>query len=59
MLAIKAIWTSKKKLSCRATTKIYDVPESTLRSRMNGCTLLSERRPIVQLLTELEEEVLV
>jgi helix-turn-helix, Psq domain len=59
ILAIEAIRTSKKKLSCRATIKIYDVPESTLRSRMNGRTPLSERRPIVQLLTELEEEVLV
>jgi hypothetical protein len=38
--------------------KVYNVPRSTLRDRMNGRTTLSERRPPAQKLTELEESVL-
>ena len=58
ILAIEAIRTSKN-LSRRAAAKIYQVPESTLRSRMNGHTSLCERRPANHKLTELEEEVIV
>ncbi len=46
-------------MSRRATTKLYNIPESTLRSRMNSYTTLHERRPTNHNLTELEETVLV
>ncbi len=58
ILAIEAIRTSKK-LSRRKAAKIYEVPESTLRDRMNGRTTVPERRPAAQNLTELEEGVIV
>ena len=58
ILAIEAIWTSKK-LSRRKATKIYEVPESTLRLRMNGSAPLSERRLAAQNLTELEEQIII
>jgi len=57
ILAIEAIRTSKK-LSRRSAAKIYKVPESTLRLRMNGHTSLHERRPASHKLTNLEEEVI-
>ncbi len=59
ILAIEAIRTSKKKMSCRAAAKLYNIPESTLQSRMNGHTTLHERQPTNYNLTELEEIVLV
>jgi len=58
ILAIEAIRTSKN-LSRRAAAKIYNVPETTLRDRMNGHTSIANRRPAVQKLTELEENVIV
>ena len=58
ILAIEAIQTSKK-LSRRKAAKIYNVPESSLRLRMNGSISLSERRPAVQKMTKLEEDVIV
>ena len=58
ILAIEAIRTSKK-LSCRNAAKIYNVPESTLRDRMNGRTTLPERRPGNTNLSNLEEQVIV
>ena len=58
ILAIEAIQSSQK-LSRRAAAKIYNVPEATLRHRMNGRTTMTERRPAVQKLTEIEEEVVV
>ena len=58
ILAIEAIQSSKK-LSRRAAARFYNVPESTIRDRMNGVTHIAERRPAVQLLTEIEEEVIV
>jgi transcriptional regulator with XRE-family HTH domain len=58
ILAIEAIRTSKK-LSRRKAAKIYEVPESTLRDRINGRTTVPERRPAAQNLTELEEGVIV
>ena len=58
ILAIEAMRASKK-LTRRAAAKIYNVPETTLRRRMNGQTALDDRRPASQKLTELEEEVIV
>jgi hypothetical protein len=57
ILAIEAIRTTKKHTRLRAA-KIYNVPYSTLTGRMNGRTDIRERRPAVQKLTELEEEVI-
>src|SRR3984957_11195412 len=56
ILAIEAIRMSKK-LSRREAAKLYNVPESSLRLRMNGHSTLRERRPAAQKLTKLEEEV--
>ena len=58
ILAMEAI-KSLKKISLRAAAKLYDVPKTTLQDRMNGRTTIAERRPAVQLLTEIEEEVIV
>ncbi len=58
ILAIEAIRTSKK-LSRRKAAKIYEVPESTLRDRINGRTTVPKRRLVAQNLTELEEGVIV
>jgi transposase len=58
IIAIEAIRTSKN-LSCRAAAKIYQVPESTLRDRINGRAPISERRLGASKLTELEEDVIV
>jgi hypothetical protein len=54
ILAIEAIRISKK-LSRRKAATIYEVPESTLRLRINGHTSIRNRRPAAQNLTELEE----
>jgi hypothetical protein len=59
LLAIKAIQTSKQKLSRRAAAKIYTVPESTLRLRMNSATPINEYRPKVYKLTAAEEETII
>lgn len=59
LLAIEAIQTSRQKLSRRKAAKIYTVPYSTLTTRMNGATPISERRPKVQNLTEAEEEIII
>ena len=58
ILAIEAIRTSKK-LSRRSATKIYKVPETTLRHRMTGLTARNETRPNRQKLSELEEGVII
>ena len=58
ILAIEAIRTSRK-LSRRAAAKIYDVPESTLRHRINGRTPKADSRPATQNLAEIEEDVIV
>jgi hypothetical protein len=58
ILAIEAIRISKK-LSRRQAAKIYNIPRSTLTDRINGHTLIRDRRLVVQNLTELEEEVIV
>ena len=38
---------------------LYNVPEVTLHTKMNGATPIAERRPANQLLTEIEDEVIV
>jgi hypothetical protein len=58
ILAIEAIRTSKN-LSRRKAAKLYRVPESSLRLRMNGHLSLLERRPANIKLSKLEEEVIV
>ncbi len=57
ILAIKAIRSSKK-LSRRKATKIYKVPETTLRDRIASRTPRDETRPNRYKLTLLEEEVI-
>ena len=46
-------------LSRRHTARIYDVPEATLRDRMNGKTPKPELRPVAYRLTAIEEEAVV
>jgi hypothetical protein len=58
VMAIKAL-ESDKKLSVRKAAQIYDVPEATLRYRINGRVLKAEIQSKSQLLSKLEEEVLV
>ncbi len=58
ILAIEAIRISKK-LSRRKAARIYKVPESLLRLRINGHLPLPERRPANLNLSKLEEEVIV
>jgi hypothetical protein len=57
-LAIEAI-RHDKKVSCRNAAKIYDVPEPTLRARMNGRTSRRDYRNPAHRLTALEEEAIV
>ena len=58
ILAIEAIRSSKN-LSRRSAAKIYRVPETTLRRRINGQLYLPERRTASLKLTKLEEEVII
>jgi hypothetical protein len=57
-LAIEAI-KKFENLSGRAAAKLYNIPKTTLRNRMNGATPLAERRPGTQPLILVEEEVIV
>jgi hypothetical protein len=57
ILAIEAIRSSRK-LSRRSAAKIYKVPETTLRRRMNGQLYLPERQTATLKLTKLEEETI-
>lgn len=57
VMAIEAIRTTKK-MSRRRAAKLYNIPESTLRDRINGRPTISEYRPKNHKLTELEEQVL-
>ena len=36
IMAMEAIQSSNRKISCRKAVKIYNVPEPTLRARMTG-----------------------
>src|SRR3954471_12030060 len=56
ILAINTLQSSKK-LSRRQASKIYNVPETTLRCRMNGRVLKRESRPIAYQLIIEEEQV--
>ena len=56
ILTIEAI-TSSQNLSRRVTAMLYNVPEVTLHTKMNGATPIAERRLANQLLTEIEVEV--
>ena len=58
ILAIEAIRTTKK-LSRRHAAKIYNVPETTLRDRMNGVTPKAVSYHGRSNLTKIEEEVIV
>ena len=57
-LAIQAMQRDQT-LSRRHTARIYDVPEATLRDRMNGKTPKPELRPAAHRLTATEEEAVV
>jgi hypothetical protein len=57
ILAIKAIRSSKR-LSCAKATKIYNILYFTFTDKINGRTPRQEYRPLMQKLTELEEEVI-
>jgi hypothetical protein len=57
ILAIEAI-RSPKRLSRAKAAKIYNILYSTLTDRINGRTPRQELRPLMQKLTELEEEVI-
>jgi hypothetical protein len=58
ILAIEAIRISKK-LSCRKATKIYEVPETTLRDRIAGRTPRNETPANNLNLNKLEEQIIV
>lgn len=58
ILAIEAIRSSKK-LSRRKAAKLYNVPESTLRTRMNGIPSKANARNASLLLTEIEEKAII
>jgi hypothetical protein len=58
ILAIEAIRTTKK-LSRRRAAKIYSVPETSLRDRINGITPKAEKRNARHNLTLSEEEAIV
>ena len=46
-------------MSCRSATKIYKVPESTLRDRMTSRTPRRELKANRHMMTEVDEEVLI
>ena len=58
ILAIQAI-ENNKNLSCRQAAKIYEIPEATLRHRMNGRTSKPDSRNARRKLTNSEEDAIV
>ena len=58
LLVIQAIRTNQE-MSIRCATKTYDVPQTTLRDRMKGCTPKAEERKAQHNLTLTEEETFV
>ncbi|KFZ18714.1 hypothetical protein V502_03982, partial [Pseudogymnoascus sp. VKM F-4520 (FW-2644)] len=58
LLAIQALQTTQN-LSVQKAAKLYNVPETSLRTRIKGRKPMAERWPKVQLLDELEEKALV
>ena len=57
-LAIQAIRTNQE-MSIRRAVKTYDVPQTTLRDRMKGCTPKTEERKVQHNLILTEEEMFV
>ncbi len=57
-MAIEALQTMKK-MSCRRTTKLYNIPQSILYNRINGRPPRLNIRPNYHKLTNLEEIVIV
>jgi len=57
-LALKTI-RNNDKLSLRATAKLYDIPESTLRSRRAGISARRDTTPNSRRLTDSEEKAIV
>jgi hypothetical protein len=47
------------KLNIYKTSQLYDMPEATLHYRLNGRTSKAESQPMTQLLSKLEEQVLI
>ena len=58
VLAIEALRCNQK-LTIHKAAQIYDVPDTTLRSRINGRQARAETKLNIRLLDELEEEVLI
>jgi hypothetical protein len=58
VMAIRAL-ESDQKLRIHKAAQIYDVPDATLRHRINGRAPKTEIRPKNRLLSELEEEVII
>jgi helix-turn-helix, Psq domain len=58
-MAMEAIQTSKRKLSCRKAARIYNVPEPILHTRIASRPSRSDYRPKAQNLTKLEENIIV
>jgi hypothetical protein len=57
IMAIEAVRTSRR-ISCRKAATIYNVPESTLRARINSRSSCASYRTKAHNPTELEEEVI-
>ncbi|APA15698.1 hypothetical protein sscle_15g104680 [Sclerotinia sclerotiorum 1980 UF-70] len=58
ILAIEAIKLNPQ-FSIRKVANLYNIPRSTLRDRIKGCTNMADYRPKGHNLTKLEEEVLI
>jgi hypothetical protein len=59
IITIETLQTSKQKLSRRRIILIYKIPESIFRDRITSRTPCSNTRPVIQNLTETEEQVIV
>jgi hypothetical protein len=58
-MAIEALQTSKQKLSRRRATSIYKIPENIFYDQITSRIPCSNTRPIIQNLTETEEQMIV
>jgi hypothetical protein len=59
IIAIEAIQISRRKLSRRKAAEIYEIPEPTLRTQINGRPSRSNIRANSHKLIELEERVII
>jgi hypothetical protein len=59
IIAIETIRISRRKLSRRRTTEIYEIPEIILYTRIAGRSSRSNIRLVVQNLTKLEKIIIV